>query len=138
MPKSHVLQQRILESTLRAAAYTVPATVYVALFTATPTEAYTVGVPTGTEVTGGSYARVAATFAASVSGGASPSSTAANSGVITFPTASAGWGTVTSFGVFDAASAGNLLYFGNLTATQTVATGNTPTYAAGAIVIGED
>ena len=53
--------------------------------------------------------------------------TVANGASVTFPTASADWGTVTSFGLFDASTSGNLLafdYLGNYTwlpATMTAA-----------------
>ena len=117
--KSHYLELELLNAVLRGAAFTPPAAVYVALFTAAPTDA-----GGGTEVTGGAYARTAATFAAAVSGGASSGSTIANSADVVFPTATAAWGTVVAVGIYDAASAGNLLYFGNLTTSQAVATGN--------------
>lgn len=86
-------------------------TAYIGLFTAvgaTP-DSWTSGSPTMTEVTGGSYARVNATSAGfNASSGTMPSSIT-NSGAITFPQASANWGTVIAFGLFDASTAGDLL-----------------------------
>lgn len=55
----------------------------------------------------------------------------ANDGAITFPTASASWGTVTHFGVFDASTAGNLLYWGALTTSKAVGSGDTASFAVG-------
>jgi len=70
-------------------------------------------------VTGGSYARQAAAFVApSATGGTD------NSGTITFPTATANWGTVVSAAIRDASTAGNLLFYGALSAARTVLSGD--------------
>jgi hypothetical protein len=99
--------------TLRATSYTAPTTVYVALYTTDPTDA-----DTGTEVTGGSYARTAVTFAAP-SGGVTT-----NSADVTFPTCTLAWGTVTHIGIRDALTAGNLLYHTPLDASKTIDLGD--------------
>jgi hypothetical protein len=54
-----------------------------------------------------------------------------NDVAITFPTASASWGTVTHFGVFDASTAGNLLYWGALSVSKAVGSGDTASFAIG-------
>ena len=126
MAKSYYLDNAILEAVLCNTPYTSPSPVYVALYTAAPG-------PTGggTEVTGGSYARTACTFG-------SPSSGAlVNSVPCTFPQATGNWGTVTSFGVFDAATSGNLLYYGNLTASKTINTGDQLTFATSGVSVTE-
>jgi hypothetical protein len=94
----------------KTALFTLP-TAYVALFTAA-------GSDNGTgfsEVSGGNYARVATAGADwNAAAGTGPSSIT-NANALTFPTATASWGNVIAFGLFDAASAGNLLawdYFG--------------------------
>lgn len=112
-----------------AAAGTGPATLYMALFTAAPTDA-----GGGTEVTGGSYARVAITSAlANWAGTQAAASTVASSGTIgttsnnaavTFPAPTAAWGVVTSSGVFDALTGGNLLIYGNLSTSKTINNGD--------------
>ena len=120
-----------------AAAGTGPATLYVGLFTVTPADA-----AGGTEVTGGSYARVAVTSslanwagtqaAASTTASTGTSGTTSNNGTITFPAPSANWGTVVAAGIFDAATAGNLLAWGPVTPNKTVNNGDpAPSYAAG-------
>lgn len=113
-----------------------PITVYVGLFSAAPTDA-----GGGTEAVGGSYARVALPIADTTwnAPSGSPSATA-NTGVITFPTSTATWGgTMTHFGIFDAASGGNLLAWNILTQSQVVGnTGITPSFAAGALTWSED
>lgn len=122
-----------------AGAGTGPTSLYIALFTAAPTD--TGG---GTEVSGGSYARVAVTSSlANWAGTQSSGSTTASSGTggttsnnasITFPAPTANWGTVTSFGIFDASSGGNLLIYGNLVTPKTVNNGDAaPSFAAAAL-----
>ena len=124
-----------------AAAGSGPTTLYVGLFTANPTDS-----TAGTEVTGGSYARVAVTSSlANWAGTQSATSTTASSGTggttsnnaaITFPAPSANWGTVTGFGIFDATSAGNLLIYAALTTSKTVNNGDpAPSFAISALTV---
>ena len=130
--KSDFLELEILDHVLGNAAYTAPATVYVALYTVTPSD--TGG---GTECSGGSYARkdVAnnATNWPAASGGAK-----ANGIEIAFVEATASWGTVVAFGIFDALTLGNLLYWGALSANKTIDSGDTPKFAVGELDITED
>jgi hypothetical protein len=87
-------------------------TAYVALFTAVGTDAGT-GF---TEVTGGSYARHATAAADWNAASGSAPSQISNANTLTFPTATADWGSIIAFGLYDASSAGNLLcwdFFGN-------------------------
>lgn len=124
--KSNYLEDAILNHVLRNTTLTSPTTVYMALFTVAPTD--TGG---GTEVTGGSYARQAITFSAPASG------VVANSGAVTFPTATANWGTVVAMGIFDLVSGGNLLYYGNLTASKLVDNGDQISFANAAVTVAE-
>lgn len=130
--KSDYLENQILDHVLGGGDYTRPATVYVALYTVAPTDA-----GGGTPVSGGSYARAAVTNNATnwpaASGGSKANGTA-----ISFPAATANWGTVVAFGIFDAASGGNLLYWGTLSASKAVNNGETASFAPGALVISED
>ena len=80
---SNFLENAIINATLRNTTYTSPATVYVGLFTSDPTDA-----GSGTEVSGGSYARTAVTF------GAPSNGTSTNSAAVEFPQATGSWGTV--------------------------------------------
>jgi hypothetical protein len=108
---------------------TTPITPYIALFTATPTDS-----TAGTEVTGGSYARVT-----SASKWATPSAGSVSTNAsVTFPTATADWGTVTGFGVMTASTGGTLLMWGALTASKTVSNGDTASFASGALTLTED
>ncbi len=109
-------------------AFTAPAT-HVALFTVAPSD--TGG---GTEVTGGAYARVTVTNNATNWPAATGATAAKSNGtVITFPTATAAWGTVVAFGIFDAATVGNLLWWGDLTTVKAVASGDTASFAIGSL-----
>lgn len=132
---SDYLEKEILDHVLSAATYTAPATVYLALFTATPSD--TGG---GTECTGGSYARVAITNNATnwpAATGTSPA-TKASGAAFTFPAATADWGTVTSWALFDAATVGNMLYWGALSVSKAILNGDTASFASGQISITQD
>lgn len=123
MSVSNYLSTAVLNMIFRNTAYTRPATVYVALYIGNPTAA-----DTGQEVTGGSYARQAVTFAApAVSGGVQ---TVKNSAEIIFPIATANWGLITHVGIRDAATGGNLLYFGELENARTILTSDVFKYLA--------
>ncbi|OMD20539.1 hypothetical protein BJP51_32320, partial [Paenibacillus odorifer] len=103
MQISNYLSAALLNAALRNTAFTGPATVYIALYKSDPTAA-----DTGTEVSGGSYARQAVTFGAPtlVSG----QQTVANTAEVVFPVATADWGLVTHIGLRTAATGGSLLW----------------------------
>lgn len=121
---SDYLENAIINATLRGQAWTPPATVYLALYTSDPTDA-----KTGTEVSGGAYARQTIAFNTPVNGAS------ASSVDVLFPIATASWGTVTHIGIFDAVSAGNLLYHGALTNPKTIAIDDQLKIAAGDITV---
>lgn len=110
---SNYLENALINVTLRNTSFTAVASPYVALFTSDPTDA-----GTGTEVSGGSYSRQSATFGAPSNGA---SVTTAD---ITFPTATASWGTITHIGIYDASTSGNLLYHTPLDSSKTIDTGD--------------
>ena len=110
---SNFLENALINATLRATTYTSPATVYVSLWTTDPTDA-----GSGTEVSGGSYARTSVTF------GAPSNGVTTNSADVTFPTATASWGTVGWIGNNDASTSGNLLYHTPLDTSKTIDTGD--------------
>lgn len=116
-----------------------PATTYVGLFTTAPSTDASASY-TGTEVSGGSYARVAVTSSSgwsSISGGSTTPSQISNAGVITFPTPTANWGTVVAIGIFDAATTGNLLWWNTIT-SQSINSGVIASFAASALVMTMD
>ncbi len=125
---SDYAEKKLQDLVLGGVAFSAPQT-HVALFTVAPSD--TGG---GTEVTGGAYARVNVTNNATNWPAATGATAAKSNGtVITFPTASAPWGTVVAFGILDAASAGNLLWWGTLTTNKVVGDGDTPSFAVGAL-----
>lgn len=109
---SDYLEAAVLDAVLRNTSYTSPSTVYLALFTSDPTDA-----GTGTECTGGGYARQSAAFSRSAG-------VAQNSSAIEFPTATGSWGTISHIGVMDASSSGNLLYHAALSSSKAITTGD--------------
>jgi hypothetical protein len=117
---SNFLENALINATLRNTSYTSPAAVYVGLYTSDPGEGNT-----GTEVSGGSYARTAVTF------GAPSNGVSTNSASVTFPTATGTWGTVTHVGILDASTSGNLLYYTALDASKSIASGDVFTISTG-------
>ena len=112
MSFSNTYETNVLTWVFTGNAVTRPTAWYIGLFTAAPGEA-----GGGTEVSGGSYAREAATF--TVSG-----DTASNSANIEFTAATASWGTVTHIAVFDASTGGNQIAYASLTASKAIDTGD--------------
>jgi len=110
---SDYLENEILDHILSVGSYTMPTAVYVGLSTGSFNDDNS-----GTELTGNNYSRVAATFSAASSG------TTSNSAAIEFAAATGSWGSVSHFGIFDAASSGNLLIHGAFTVAKTIASGD--------------
>jgi hypothetical protein len=121
---SNYLENAIINGTLRATTFTAPAAVYVSLHTADPTDA-----GSGTEVSGGSYIRQAATFGAPSNG---VSTTTAD---ITFPQATANWGTIGWIGIWDAQTTGNLLYHTALDTSKAIDNGDIFKIASGSLTV---
>lgn len=111
------------------------ASIWVALFTVTPSDS-----ATGTEVTGGAYARVAVSRSGTPAWAASTGTTATtnNSATITFPTPTAGWGTVVAIGLCNSlagALSTDLIAYMDQTPNKTINTGDTVTIAASGLAI---
>lgn len=117
-------ENKLLDHLLGTASYTMPTT-YVALYTVAPTDS-----SAGTEVTGGSYARQAVSFASS-SGGAT--SNTANIDFTGMPAC-----TVVAIGITDASSSGNILVYGTLAVNKTLDAGDTLRVATGDLDISLD
>jgi len=102
---TNYLEDKIINHVFGSTTYTKPTNWYVGLLTATPSDS-----AAGTEVSGGSYARMVCAFTITGSGLAE----AKNTSAITFPTATADWGVVGWVGIYDALSSGNLAAYQNL------------------------
>lgn len=141
------LENKLIDALFRGVSYTMPTTLAVALHTAACSDS-----SAGTEVTtSGStgYLRVALNPSTSnwaSTGGAgtttNPSAgtggTTSNNSAITFPTATANWGTVGWFSIWDNSTvgAGNMLFCKALSSgSQAVNSGSTPSFAAGALTV---
>jgi hypothetical protein len=112
MSLTNAFETETLEWLFTTTGVTRPTAWYVGLYTVAPTDA-----GGGTEVSGFDYARVSVTL--SVTG-----DTATNGSALEWATATGTWGTVVAVGVFDAASAGNLIAYGDLTTSKTITTGD--------------
>jgi hypothetical protein len=132
--KTNYLEGKLLDHVLRNTAFTSPTTVYVALFTTAPTDAYTSGVPTGTECSYAGYARKPATFGAA---SGTPRQVAISADVLFDAKTDAGSVSVLAFGLFDALTTGNLLYWNTITSTA-VAQNQQPKFASGNLTVSED
>jgi len=132
--KTNFLEDIILSSLFRSRAAYKPAGIYIGLFNSSPSDA-----GGGTEVTGAGYARAqVAQLDANWTISGTPK-VITNTNPITFPTPAANWGTVNYFGVFDAASGGNLLYWAALATARPVNNGDAaPLFAAGQLTVTED
>ena len=130
---SNYLENKVLDHVLTATSYTAPGTRYLALFNNTSGNA-AANLEAGTltdevSLSGTAYARKAVTFAAA-SGG-----TSATNATVTFDAATASWGTVTHVAVMDQATGGNVLFWGAVTTSKTIDTGDTFQVTSGNLTI---
>lgn len=121
---SNYLENKILDHVLKNVSYTSPTTVYVGLFTTDPTDA-----GTGTEVSGGSYARQVLSVTTASAG------IVTSSGDVTFPQATANWGTISHIGILDALTSGNLLMHTALTTSKVIETGDILKVSSGNLTV---
>jgi len=126
---SDFLENKLLDHVLTSTSYSSPnATLYLALFTSDGgLENNTSG--SQTEISGGSYVRKAIAFS-TASGGSS-----SNNATVTFDAATANWGTISHVAVMDASSAGNVLFWGAVTTSKTIESGDTFQVSSGNLTI---
>lgn len=134
------LENKIIDWLFRGQTFTPPAGLHMGLLTAAPSDS-----AAGTEVSGNNYARVnlapsltnwaGTQAAASTTASTGTSGTTSNNSAINFPTPSATWGTVTHFAIYDASTAGNMLFYGALTTSKTINSGDTVSFAAAALTV---
>jgi len=133
--KGDTLRNALLDHALGGPDYTRLGTVYVALYTASPTSS-----GGGTEVSTSStaYARQAVTNTGGGSGwGASSAGVKSNLNLIDFGTATANWGTIVAGTIMSASSSGYILYFGPLTTSKTINTNDGFRIPIGGLVLTE-
>ena len=105
-------ENRVLNWLLTSSSVTRPSAWYVGLYASgnQPSDS-----ASGTELSGNAYARQSVAFSVT-------NNVASNSATLTFPTATASWGTITFAGIFDASSGGNLIAYAQLGASKTIDT----------------
>jgi len=118
------LENKILDHVLRNDSYTSPTTCFVGLFTVAPTD-----TTSGTEVSGGSYARQELAVSAASDG------VVTSSADINFPQATANWGTISHIGILDALTSGNLLMYTPLTTSKTIEEGDILKVSSGNLTV---
>lgn len=134
---SDYLEGKIIETTLRGAAMPVPSSIYLALFTADPTDANATANEVGT-VAWPAYARQdAAQGGAIASGWTAPSNgVSSNAKVITFPANNgASQVVVTHMAIYDAQNGGNMLYHAPLVSPKTLQVGDVLSFGIGALTV---
>jgi hypothetical protein len=132
---SNYLENKVLDHVLTATGYTAPSTRYLALFTNSSTNA-AANLEAGTltdevSTSGSAYGRKTVTFAAASSGASATNAT------VTFDAATASWGTITHVAVMDGgtAGAGNVLFWGAVTTSKTIDTGDTFQVTSGNLTV---
>jgi hypothetical protein len=119
---SNYLENKVLDHTLRNAAFTQPSGLFIGLFKNNALTNLEAGTLTDEVSTSGTaYVRKAVTFGNAASG------TATNSATVTFDAATAEWGTITAIAITDnvTVGAGNVLFYGNLTTSKLIENGDT-------------
>jgi hypothetical protein len=110
---SDFLENKLLDHVLRGTSYTSPTTVFVGLYTSDPGDDNS-----GTECTGGAYARQILSVTTATDG------IVTSSADVTFPQATDNWGTISHIGLLDAITSGNLLMHTPLTTSKTIDEGD--------------
>jgi hypothetical protein len=121
---TNYLEDKLLDHVLNNTSFTSPTTVYVGLFTTAPTDS-----TAGTEVSGGSYARQVLSVSTASAG------VVTSDADVTFPQATASWGTIVALGVHDALSSGNLLMYTDLTTSKTIDEGDILKVSSGSLTV---
>lgn len=121
---SNFLENAVINHLVRNTAYSPVATLYVALFNTNPNDD-----ASGTEVSGGGYARQVITFGVA-SGGA-----VENDNVPTWTASGASFGTVAYFAIFDALTSGNMLHYAAVTPAVVRPDGSTTNMQVGDVTL---
>ena len=130
---SNYLENKLLDHTLKVAAFTQPTNLYLGLYnntsglTAANLES---GILTDeTSTSGTAYVRKAVAF------GAASGGTAATNATVTFDTATLSWGTITHIAVLDNVTGGNVLFWGAVTVSKLIDVGDTFQVSVGNLTI---
>ena len=129
MPLTNYAKNRVMKAYFGITAVTPPASFWLALFT---------GVPSvsggGTEVVGGSYARVE--IVNNTTNWPVPTvGQIICQFVATFPTPTAPWGSIVAVGMYDGSTGGNLETFYQLPVPKSIGTGDNYSFPIGNILV---
>lgn len=125
---SNYLREKVLNWFRGTAFPAAPTNIYISLHTADP------GTNGASEVSGGNYARQTVAVPAGLNAPVDSGSDELIDNVNAISWAAVTWAaTITHVGIWDAATVGNYLGGGALTASKVVVSGDTVTFAAGAL-----
>ena len=125
---SETVQNALLDELIGSGTFSDAGDFYLALYTDAPTED-----GGGTEVTGGSYARV--TVDETTDFNAATGGSKVNGVDITFPTCTVAWGTVVAWALHDDVSADSVVAWGLLDEEVAVDTNDVAQFVAGSLVL---
>lgn len=112
---SDYLAIKLLDHSLGTTAYTMPENVYLAAYYGDPYDS-------GSEMSGGAYARQAVTFSAAAT--TASGAIASNAAQVLFPVATDNWSTVDNLAAYDAETEGHLIWGGPMTEAKVIGTGD--------------
>lgn len=138
---SNYLENKLIDFLFRGVSYTPPATLYVALCTAAPTDVSTGS--TISEISGGNYARqsLASNTTNWYTTNSDNSATSSGTGGTTSNSVQLNWsavtwtGTVTDVAICDALTGGNVLFYATLASSKTVASGDSISFGINSLSI---
>ena len=131
MSASTILEGQILNHFFRNQPQTPAANLFVALYISDPTDD-----DIGTEISGGAYARQPITFTAPVQ--VSGKAQISNSAEIRFPVATSNWGTISHFGIRNAATDGILLAHAPVPIPKLIENGDEAKFNVGFLTVSMD
>jgi hypothetical protein len=139
---SNYLEGKLIDHIFRGSAFTMPSNLYIALMTTNAADTDTGtsisnGTGTGVEVSSSStgYARQAIAPTSGNWSAASASGITGNSNSLTYPQATANWGTIVGIAICDQSVGGNMLFYGALSVNKVVNTGDTFQFTSGQLQV---
>ena len=137
MSFSNYTEENVLDALFRTDAFVKPTELWVALLTAAPDDTSTgnFSISQGTEVSGGSYVRIQLDPADSNWTDPSGVGYTQNNAVISFPKATASWGTITHVAIVDDETTGNVIAWTALTTDKLIETNDVLEFDVNALKI---
>lgn len=127
--QTNYLKEQLSDHLLSGTAFPVVSAAYAALFSGATTDGLTDGGADEGEVAAGGYARVLVTSGFTFAAGV------ATFDEVEFPQATASWGTISHFAIFDALTSGNALLHGPLSGTKAIESGDVAKFVSGQLTV---